>query len=174
MVLFLILMLIFVFLMFLTVFVNFYLMVPFAPSNRHATQAMIQAVPLKPTDIVYELGSGDGRLAFALNKTYGCAVVGFELAPLIFLWAQLVKLLKRSPKVTFLMKNFLSSDLNHADYLYCYLTPGMLDKLAKKIETDHCHATIISHSFAIHHWKPFEIIPKDITQKTPVIYIYKT
>ena len=157
-----------------TALVSLYLGVPFAPSGRRAIEAVITAIPLKPTDTAYELGSGDGRLAFALSKAYGCSVVGFELAPLIFLWAQLMRLLKQNANVTFLMKDFLSADLKKANALYVYLTPNMLEKLAQKIETDKLHTTVISHSFAIHRWTPVQTIPKDLEKKTPVVYIYKT
>jgi len=167
------LMLIFVILLMATAIVSFYLGVPFAPSNRRSTQAIVEAVQLKKTDLVYELGSGDGRLAFALNKEYECNVVGFELAPLIFLWSVLAQFIKQKGGVSFLMQDFLKIDLGKATYLYAYLTPNMLEKLAIKIEKEKIHVTVITHSFAIHRWKPDQIIPKDKKKKSPVIYIYK-
>ena len=77
-------------------------------------------------------------------------------------------------RVQFLMRDFLKTDLSKAKTLYCYLTPAMLDKLAQKIEQEAVHTLVISHSFAIHRWKPVQIIPKNEKTGAPAVYVYKT
>ncbi len=57
---------------------------PYLPTQRRQVDAAIKLLDLKPGAVVYELGSGDGRVARRL-ATHGYRVIGYELNPLLYI-----------------------------------------------------------------------------------------
>jgi SAM-dependent methyltransferase len=55
--------------------------VPYVPTTAEAVQAMLKLADVKHTDIVYDLGCGDGRIVIAAAKTYGARGVGIDIDP---------------------------------------------------------------------------------------------
>jgi precorrin-6B methylase 2 len=55
--------------------------VPFVPTTEEAVRAMLKLAEVKNTDIVYDLGCGDGRIVIAAAKTYGARGVGIDIDP---------------------------------------------------------------------------------------------
>ncbi|HTS28551.1 MAG TPA: class I SAM-dependent methyltransferase [Bryobacteraceae bacterium] len=55
--------------------------VPFVPTTDEAVQAMLKLADVKRSDVVYDLGCGDGRIVIAAAKTYGAHGVGIDINP---------------------------------------------------------------------------------------------
>ena len=55
--------------------------VPFVPTTEEAVAAMLKLADVKKTDVVYDLGCGDGRIVVAAAKTYGARAVGIDINP---------------------------------------------------------------------------------------------
>src|SRR6202047_3579125 len=55
--------------------------VPYVPTTDEAVQAMLKLADVKKTDIVYDLGCGDGRIVIAAAKTFGARAVGIDIDP---------------------------------------------------------------------------------------------
>src|SRR5260370_1755868 len=55
--------------------------VPYVPTTGEAVKAMLKLAGVKKTDIVYDLGCGDGRIVIAAAKTYGAHGVGIDIDP---------------------------------------------------------------------------------------------
>ena len=55
--------------------------VPYVPTSEEAVQVMLKLADVKKTDVVYDLGCGDGRLVIAAAKTYGARGVGIDINP---------------------------------------------------------------------------------------------
>src|SRR6516165_955947 len=55
--------------------------VPYVPTTEEAVRAMLKLADVKSTDIVYDLGCGDGRIVIAAAKTYGARGVGIDIDP---------------------------------------------------------------------------------------------
>ena len=55
--------------------------VPFVPTTEPAVQAMMKLAGVTKTDVVYDLGCGDGRLVIAAAKTFGARAVGIDINP---------------------------------------------------------------------------------------------
>ncbi len=55
--------------------------VPYVPTTEEAVQAMLKLAGVKKTDVVYDLGCGDGRIVIAAAKTYGAHGVGIDINP---------------------------------------------------------------------------------------------
>src|SRR5260370_6859494 len=55
--------------------------VPYVPTTDPAVQAMLKLADVKKTDVVYDLGCGDGRIVVAAAKNYGARGVGVDINP---------------------------------------------------------------------------------------------
>src|SRR6202158_5526892 len=55
--------------------------VPYVPTTEEAVKAMLKLADVKKTDIVYDLGCGDGRIVIAAAKEYGAHGVGIDINP---------------------------------------------------------------------------------------------
>ncbi|MBI2464262.1 class I SAM-dependent methyltransferase [Candidatus Peregrinibacteria bacterium] len=163
----------FTLLLLLTAMVSLFLGVPYVPSKRRVIDALLEYVPKKNNLKVYDLGCGNGKILFQLEKKKGIIGTGYELAPLVFMFAILQKWLRRS-KVKLRYANFFHQNLSDADIILCYLTPGILEKLGKKLQNECKKGTlIISHTFKIPGLNPKHIQERDMAKKLPTLYIYE-
>ena len=55
--------------------------VPFVPTPQEVVERMLELAQVKKGDVVYDLGSGDGRIVITAAKKYGVKAVGFEIDP---------------------------------------------------------------------------------------------
>jgi len=122
---------------------------------------MIELAHIQEGDIVYDLGSGDGRLLF-LSADKGAAAIGFEINPLLVFWTWLQKTLSLRYKtgfnpvnhVTVRWNNFWNVNLSNADVVFIYLLPWRMEKLKKKLLSElKPGALVVSNSFIFPQWK---------------------
>lgn len=165
--------LVFTLLLLVTVFVNILSGAPFVPSNRATTQRMLKEAKLKKGERVYDLGCGDGRLLIKAEKQYGTKGVGYENAPIAFLFATLNKWIHRS-SVEIRYGNLFHAPLKKADVIVMYLGPDVQKKLAPKLKKECRKGTrIISNTFHLPDFKPVKKIERDRAARTQTIYLYK-
>lgn len=91
------------------------------PTPATVVPAIIAAAAINPGDKVYDLGCGDGRLVFAATEA-GAEATGLEISPLVFLWAYLRKIIKRSPG-RILFRDILTADISSAQIIFLYMYP---------------------------------------------------
>lgn len=169
----LVLILVFTLLFIVTAFVSLILRVPYVPTKKRVMQEIIKQAKLRKGQTFFDLGCGDGRMLIEAEKAAGVNAVGYEIAPLVYLFAVARKLLNRS-KVKIKFKNFFNENLGKADVIFCYLMPAELEKLAKKIKKECKKGThIISNTFHIQGLEPIKVIPKNEKTKIPTLYFYK-
>lgn len=110
---------------------------PWAPWWRTSDEKIRKALKLagvKRGDIVYDLGSGDGRSLIIVAKEFGAKGVGIEIDPLrYFISTLLLRRNRVSDKVKILRKNFFSVDISEATVVFLYLVPKALEKLRPKL-----------------------------------------
>ena len=87
--------------------------VPFVPTTEEAVAAMLKLANVQKTDVVYDLGCGDGRIVIAAAKTYGAHAVGIDINPVRLAEAN-ENLKKAGPDVANLVR-FEENDLFQAD-----------------------------------------------------------
>jgi hypothetical protein len=123
--------------------------VPPVPTPHKVVKRMLELADIKPVDIVYDLGCGDGRLVFAAARC-GAAATGFEISPLVWLWACLCKLYLHSP-AQIKYRDFLHVNLTPASVILLYLYPTTIKFwLQRKFKKELRPGTrIISYAFAI-------------------------
>lgn len=159
---------------------SFFSEVPFYPVSKKVFPDIYKALHLKEGSVVYDLGSGDGRLLFYLIDKYpNIEYIGIEnnLFPIILTYIRIfIRKIKnkKNPKIIF--KNFHKVDLSNATHIYSYLYPKTMDQLLGKLEKELKPGVIfISATFKFTLKK--EIIEIDLlrkkTQLTRMLYIYE-
>jgi SAM-dependent methyltransferase len=142
---------------------------PWIPARRRDMERILALAKIKPGDIFYDLGCGDGRLVTAAARA-GATAVGFDIS-LMSYFMSLIRLAleKSSAKVVF--KNFFRQNLSKADIVYFFLTPTAMPKVKKKLEAElKKGAAVISYAFSIPGWEP---VKKDTVTGQANIYLYK-
>jgi precorrin-6B methylase 2 len=107
---------------------------PWVPTSMSTVHKMLRLADLKPDELIYDLGCGDGRIIVTAALQYRARAVGLELDPLRFIWCQLIiTLFGLRSRVQIIQGDFFEMDLSEADVVACYLLPDTNKKLEKKL-----------------------------------------
>ena len=141
---------------------------PWVPTPYKIIRKMLVLADVKPRDIVYDLGSGDGRVIIEAARSFGAKAVGIEIDPLRFLWTKAkIFFLGLSNKVDVLFGNFFKINISDANIVTIYLLPDtnvkLIDKFVKELRPG---TRIVSNTFAL---PGFKMINQDEKLK---IYVY--
>jgi SAM-dependent methyltransferase len=132
------------------------LFIGFVPTPFENLDVFFELVPLSPSDVVYDLGSGDGRLLFAALEKGAGKAVGVELSPERLEMAREGARTKGiEAKVSFIEADVMDVDLSEATVVLCYLFTTASHALRPKFEAELKPGTrVIMESFPVHRWKP--------------------
>ncbi len=147
--------------------------ISFIPTPLEDIDTFFELAPVSSEDVVYDLGSGDGRLLFAaLGKGAGRAV-GVELNPDHARAAREKAREKRlEHKVTFLEADVMDVNLSEATVVLCYLITAASVALKPKFEAELKPGTrVVMESFPVNGWKPVET--KVIAYGYKTFYLYR-
>lgn len=144
---------------------------PFVPSNRRTLEKMLRVAEIHPEQKIVDLGCGDGRIVFRAEKEFDACASGFEISIFVWLLAQVNRILKGAKSKIYL-RNFFEADLSEADIVFCYLLPGVMQKLSPKFKKELPRgAKIISAGFSLPGFRLLKKYPKE--NGTLEIFIYK-
>ena len=122
----------------------------FVPTPTDIVEKMLELAAVKQTDVVCDLGSGDGRIVIAAAKNYGCKAVGYELdKDLVEQSRATADAAGVTQLVTFEHKDLFTVNLTDVDVLAVFLLPQQLEKLLPQIEKMKPGSRLISHQFEI-------------------------
>lgn len=132
---------------------------PYVASPLPVVRQMLLLADLRPSDTVYDLGSGDGRAVIMAAKDFGANAVGVELREdLVKRALNTISELGLENKVKIVQSDLFNVDLNGADVIFLYLTTSANEKVRPKLETELKRgARIVSHDYEILGWKPAKI-----------------
>jgi SAM-dependent methyltransferase len=130
--------------------------VPFVVTPQEVVDAMLQGVELKSTDVVYDLGSGDGRILITAAQKYGARGVGIEIDPALIKVAQEnARKAGVSDKVRFIEADLFEADIREATVVTLYLLEELNVRLRPKLLRDLKPGTrIASHRWRMGEWQP--------------------
>lgn len=122
---------------------------PWVPSSMAAVRKMLDLAEVKPDELVYDLGCGDGRIIVTAAMKYHARAVGIELDPTRWLWCQLlITVLGLRDRVRVQFGDIFNQDLSEADVVTCYLLPETNKKLQDKLLEELKPGTrVISNTF---------------------------
>ena len=131
----------------------------FVPTPQDVVEKMLELADVNKSDVLFDLGSGDGRIVTAAAKKHGCRAIGYELdKELVASSRENAREARVESLVTFENKDLFTADLSGADVLAVYLLPQQLQKLLPQIEKMKPGSRIVSHQFEIPGIKPDKVV----------------
>jgi cyclopropane fatty-acyl-phospholipid synthase-like methyltransferase len=129
--------------------------VPFVPSPQEVVDKMIDLADVKQGDVVYDLGSGDGRIVIAAAKK-GAKTVGFEIdGDLVKQSRENIRAAGVQDSAEIRQQDILTVDLSLASVVTMYLLPDVNLKLKPNLLSQlKPGSRVVSHSFDMGDWKP--------------------
>jgi tRNA A58 N-methylase Trm61 len=132
---------------------------PFVPSPQTVIEYMLKLAGLKAGEVLFDMGSGDGRIVIMAAKIFGARGVGIELRE---------DLAKKAmnhihengldDRVTIMNTDMFTVNLTSADVVYLYLTTSANEKIKPKLESDlKKGARVVSHDYEIIGWRPVKV-----------------
>jgi len=134
----------------------------FTPTRHNIADAMLRLAEVGPDDVVYDLGSGDGRIPIIAAQKFGARGVGIEIDP---------RLVERSwrtaneaevaHRVSFVAGDLFTADLTPATVITMYLSSSILQQLQPRLRALRAGTRIVSHQFWMPGWPPDRQIQVD-------------
>jgi hypothetical protein len=155
----------------------------FWPSPRKAVDAMLELAEVKESDVLFDLGSGDGRICIAAAKKYGARAYGYEIQEKLVKQSLMnVKTNDVEDLVTIERRNIFKLVLSEADVVTLWLLPVLNAKLISQLEKMKPGSRIVSLDFDMCDIaKPDKVIEVEAAQenvadnrKQRKIYLWKT
>src|ERR1044072_2309398 len=104
--------------------------VPYVPTPMNVVDRMLALAEIKPGDVVYDLGSGDGRIIIEAAKRYGVRGVGIEIDPDLVAKARNNAFRENVEKIVeFRVQDALTVDVSDATVVMLYMWPEFNAKL---------------------------------------------
>lgn len=134
--------------------------VPYVPTPDIVVERMLELANVSSDDVLYDLGSGDGRIPITAAEKYGTRSTGVEINP---------ELIERSrenaaevdvdDEVEFLQQDLFQTDLSEATVVTLYLLPDVNLQLRSKLLQELQPGTrIVSHDFDMGEWEPERVV----------------
>jgi SAM-dependent methyltransferase len=128
----------------------------FVPTPQEVVDAMLKLAKVSASDVVYDLGSGDGRIPITAARTYGARGVGIDIDPQRI--KEATENLKQSgmgDKVRFLNQDLFTTNISEATVVTLYLLPSLNLKVLPKLNAELKPGTrVVSHAFDMGDIKP--------------------
>ena len=101
--------------------------VPFVPTPQVVVDEMLKQAGVGPADLVYDLGSGDGRIVITAARRFGARAIGVELDNhLIYQSEESARQANVLDRVKFLQQDFFKTDFSEATVITLYLLPAVM------------------------------------------------
>jgi len=127
---------------------------PYVPTRQKEIDKILKYAKLKPGQIFYELGCGDGRVARRAAQLYKVKSSGVDVNPILVKYANFLAKFYKIKNCRFIKQDIFATNLRQADILYLFLMPKLISSLVPKMEKElKAKTVIISHGFQIVEWK---------------------
>jgi SAM-dependent methyltransferase len=135
---------------------------------------MLRLAKVNRNDVVYDLGSGDGRLVIAAARDFGARGVGIEIDPkLVALSVESARRAGVSDRVTFREGDLFKTDLSDATVVTLYLSTSINLRLRPKLQRElRPGARIVSHAFAMGDWSPAQTTTVQTREGAVEVYLW--
>jgi SAM-dependent methyltransferase len=132
--------------------------VPFVPTPLVVVDEMLRTAGVGPQDVVYDLGSGDGRIVITAARKFGARGVGVELNPdLVAQSEEAARHAGVADRVKFLQQDLFKTDLGEASVITMYLLPDVNRRLRPQLLALRPGTRIVAHDFDLGEWRPDQV-----------------
>ena len=149
--------------------------VPYVPTPQDIVDKMLDLAKLTSDDVLYDLGSGDGRIVITAVQKYGAHAVGVEINPDLYRQSSdRIKELGLEDKAHIICEDMFYVSLHPATVVTLYLLTSFNEKLRPKLESQlRSGARVVCHDFHIPGWDPDKVV--DVVSKNGIshkLYLY--
>jgi len=132
--------------------------VRYVPTPQNVVEEMLEMAHVTAADVVYDLGSGDGRIPITAAAKYGARGVGIEIEPRLIQESNENAVKAHvADRVWFVNQDLFETDLSPATVIAMYLHPRMLQQLMPKLKHLRPGTRIVSHYYHMGpEWPPDE------------------
>jgi cyclopropane fatty-acyl-phospholipid synthase-like methyltransferase len=132
--------------------------IPFVPSPMIVVDRMLELAEVKRDDIIYDLGSGDGRILIQAAKKYGSRGVGIDMNPKLVADAtRKAAEEKVDHLVQFRAADGLTVDISDATVVTLYMFKWFNNQMRPKLQGLKAGARVVAHDFGIDEWEPNKV-----------------
>ena len=130
--------------------------VPYVATSEDVVTRMLEIAEVKPGDVVYDLGSGDGRIVITAAQRYGARGIGIEIDPYrVYQARENAERAGVLDRVTFREQDLFEADFSDATVVTLYLLPQINEKLRPLLFEQLDPGTrVVSHNFGMGTWAP--------------------
>jgi SAM-dependent methyltransferase len=146
--------------------------VPYVPTHEKVVAEMLKVAKVGKNDILYDLGSGDGRIVITAAKRFGTRGVGVDIDP-----ARITEARENAvkagvaDKVKFLQQDLFETDIREATVVTLFLLPEVNLRLRPKLLSDLKPGTrVVSHNFGMGNWTPLKTLKARVPQEHTIYY----
>ena len=133
--------------------------VRYEPTPMPVVRALLELADVGPQDLVYDLGSGDGRIPITAASEFGARGVGIEIDPALVTQAQAkAREAGVEDRVEFRLGDMYAADVRSATVVTLFLHPGPNLKLREKLRSDlQAGSRIVSYVWDMGGWTPADV-----------------
>ena len=147
--------------------------VPYVPTPQEVVEQMLALAKVTKNDVLYDLGSGDGRIPITAAQKFGTRGVGVDIDP------QRIKEAKENAlkagvtdRVQFRQQDLFKTDISKATVVTLYLLPEINVELRAKLFKLKPGTRIVSHDFDMGEWKPERVVQVQGPNREHTIYYW--
>lgn len=148
--------------------------VPYVPTPEAVVARMLDTAKVNRNDVVYDLGSGDGRIVITAAKERGARGVGYDIDPERI--AEANENARRegvARRVRFIEGDLFKADLSKATVVTLYLLPEINLKLRPKLLKElRPGVRVVSHNYGMGDWEHLSVEELEIDGRTHYIYFW--
>lgn len=149
--------------------------VPYVPTPQDIVDKMLELAKVTSDDVVYDLGSGDGRIVITAAQKYCAHAVGVEINPDLYRQSsERIKELGLGDRAHIQCEDMFNVSLHRATVVTLYLLTSFNEKLRPKLERElHPGVRVVCHDFHIPGWDPEKVV--DVTSRNGLphkLYLY--
>jgi SAM-dependent methyltransferase len=148
--------------------------VPYVPTKEPIVDRMLRMAKVKPADVLYDLGCGDGRIVIAAAKRFGIRGVGIDIDPQRIAEAEEnARKAGVADRVKFIQGDLFEAKIEDASVVTLYLLPEVNLRLRPKLLSDLKPGTrIVSHNYDMGDWKPEQTAKLNVDGTEHTVYAW--
>jgi len=148
--------------------------VPFRGTPPAVVDAMLRLAEVTPTDVVYDLGSGDGRIPIAAARTYGARGVGYDIDPhMVSVSRENAKRAGVAVRVRFEVQDIFTASFADATVVALHLSPEFNLRLRPRLQRElKPGSRIVSQRHDMADWRPVRQIGLTVDGVVHPVYLW--